>query len=108
MRLIASRAVSALAASILVALPPAKAQQTGQVHRIAIVAASGPVAEMTEARDSFLRDLFPELRRLGYTEGQNLVVERWSAAGRRESYPDVAREARDLRTNGPRSTGGPS
>ena len=92
MRLIVSRAVAAFTVSILVALPPAEAQQTGWVHRIAIVAASGPVAEMTEARDSFLRDFFPELRRLGYTEGQNLVVERWSAAGRRESYPDVARE----------------
>ena len=69
---------------------------------------------MTETADPFLRDLFPELRRLGYTEGQNLVVERWSAAGRRESYPDVARQVVRSKphvifvSNGPSGTGGPS
>jgi putative ABC transport system substrate-binding protein len=41
--------------------------------------------------------LLPELRRLGYVEGQNLVVERRSGGGRRESYPDVAREVVALR-----------
>jgi ABC-type uncharacterized transport system substrate-binding protein len=46
--------------------------------------------EMSEAKDPFLRHLLPELRRLGYREGQNLVLERWSGGGRRESYGEIA------------------
>lgn len=92
MRLVACGVIAALAVSTLLAPPGTGAQQAEKVHRIAIVSASEPVAEMTEARDPFLRALFSELRRFGYTEGQNLVVERWSGAGRRESYPDVAHE----------------
>jgi len=69
--------------AVLLAAPlGAEAQRAGQVHRIAIVAASAPVEELTEVRDPFLRELLPELRRLGYTEGQNLVLERCSAGGR--------------------------
>jgi hypothetical protein len=36
--------------------------------------------------------LFSELRRLGYVEGQNLVVERRTAEGRTERFPEFARE----------------
>ena len=36
--------------------------------------------------------LFAELRQLGYVEGENLIVERWSAGGRTEHFPDFARE----------------
>jgi putative ABC transport system substrate-binding protein len=63
------------------------AQQAGRVYRIAVVYVTTPVAEMIEATSPFLRVFLPELRRLGYTEGQNLLVERWSAGGRRETYP---------------------
>ena len=38
------------------------------------------------------RIFLPGLRRLGYTEGQNLVVERRSAGGRRATYPGLAQE----------------
>ena len=37
------------------------------------------------------RALFQELRRLGYVEGQNLVVERYSGEGRTEYYAELAR-----------------
>ena len=36
--------------------------------------------------------LFEELSRLGYVEGQNLVVERYSGEGRTEHYVDLARD----------------
>jgi putative tryptophan/tyrosine transport system substrate-binding protein len=63
-----------------------EAQQTGKVYRLAIVYPAGSVEQITEPI------LLPELRRLGYVEGQNLLVERRSGGGRRERYPDVARE----------------
>jgi putative tryptophan/tyrosine transport system substrate-binding protein len=50
----------------------ARAQQAGNVYRVALVRTSGLVADMTETggNPSF-RELFKELRRLGYVEGQN-------------------------------------
>jgi putative ABC transport system substrate-binding protein len=38
------------------------------------------------------RAFFSELRRLGYVEGQNLTLERYSAEGHHERYPDIVRE----------------
>ena len=38
------------------------------------------------------RVFFEELSRLGYVEGQNLVVERYSGEGRIEDYADMARD----------------
>jgi putative tryptophan/tyrosine transport system substrate-binding protein len=35
--------------------------------------------------------LFEELTRLGYVEGRNVVVERYSGEGRTENYPELAR-----------------
>jgi ABC-type uncharacterized transport system substrate-binding protein len=36
--------------------------------------------------------VFRRLRRLGYVEGQNLIIERYSAEGHHERYADLARE----------------
>jgi putative tryptophan/tyrosine transport system substrate-binding protein len=36
--------------------------------------------------------LFKELRRLGYIDGVNLVVTRYSGEGREERYPELCRE----------------
>ena len=58
----------------------ARAQQPAKVHRIAIVTLAFPIAEITET-SSFLpeaRTFFRELRRFGYIEGRNLIVERYS------------------------------
>jgi putative ABC transport system substrate-binding protein len=38
------------------------------------------------------RAFFAELRRLGYVEGQNLIIERYSAEGRHERYGELVRE----------------
>jgi putative tryptophan/tyrosine transport system substrate-binding protein len=84
-------------ALIAVTVRRAQAQQTGKVYRIAIVTPATPVAEIGENnRNPYIarayRAFFDELRRLGYVEGQNLVVERYSGEGRPEHYPELARE----------------
>jgi hypothetical protein len=38
------------------------------------------------------RAFFAELRRLGYVEGENLIVERYSAEGHHDRYAPLARE----------------
>jgi putative tryptophan/tyrosine transport system substrate-binding protein len=66
------------------------AQQIDRIRRIAIVSPAVPVGEMTiSARYAAL---FNELRKLGYVEGRNLIVERYSAVGRPERYGDLARD----------------
>jgi putative tryptophan/tyrosine transport system substrate-binding protein len=71
----------------------ARAQQSAKVHRIAIVSPAARVGEMSETGDNpAYVALFKELRRLGYVEGRNLVVERYSAEGRPERYAELARE----------------
>jgi putative ABC transport system substrate-binding protein len=65
------------------------AQQATKVYRIAIVAAATPVSEINES-NRFYGPFFEELRRLGYIEGQNLVVERYYAGERsRAQYSEV-------------------
>jgi putative tryptophan/tyrosine transport system substrate-binding protein len=69
----------------------AQAQQTGKVYRIAIVSPATPVGELTENGGlPFWRAFFEELRRLGYVEGQNIVIDRFS--GRTDRYPELVRE----------------
>lgn len=74
-----------------IALPlAARAQQPAKQHRIALVAGASPVDQFNSV-PSF-QALFGELRRLGYVEGHNLIVERYSAEGHRERYADIARQ----------------
>jgi ABC-type uncharacterized transport system substrate-binding protein len=69
-------------------------QQAGKPHCVAIITPSTPLIEMTESGSSpYIRALFKELRRLGYIEGQNLVVNRYSAEGHEDRHPALAREA---------------
>ena len=42
--------------------------------------------------DPFFQGLFSEFRRLGYVEGDNLLIERYSGEGRAAQYPDLARD----------------
>jgi putative tryptophan/tyrosine transport system substrate-binding protein len=70
-----------------------RAQQSAKVHRIAVVHPTASVADIAEAGDyPSLQALFKELRRLGYVEHQNLIVERYSGQGHQERYPEIARE----------------
>jgi putative ABC transport system substrate-binding protein len=65
----------------------------GKTQRIALVHPTHPVTALTENSPSpGIRAIFTEFRRLGYVEGKNLVVERYSGEGRADHYPDLARE----------------
>jgi putative tryptophan/tyrosine transport system substrate-binding protein len=71
----------------------ARAQQTAKTHRIALVHPSVSIADMSESgANPNYTALFKELRRLGYIEGVNLVVTRYSGEGREERYPELCRE----------------
>jgi putative ABC transport system substrate-binding protein len=89
-------ASSTLALALFAAPLAAGAQQPGRVYRIALVNPVDAVADLTEAKNPHFKVLFSELRRLGYVEGQNLVVERRSGEGRRARYPEFAREVVQL------------
>ena len=88
-------------AGLLVAaasLRQARAQQPAKVHRIAIVTVAIPIADMTETSSfPYYRAFFQELRRFGYIEGRNLIVERYSVERPTvESARDVVRSKPDL------------
>jgi putative tryptophan/tyrosine transport system substrate-binding protein len=72
----------------------AQAQQTGKVYRIAIGHPIVPVTDLNQAsKGSFvIAAIFEELTRLGYVEGRNLLIERYSGEGRADQYPDLARQ----------------
>jgi putative ABC transport system substrate-binding protein len=84
-----------LALALLAAPLAAEAQQVGKVYRIVLVHPAA-IADLTEAKNPHFKVLFSELRRLGYVEGQNLVVERRSGEGRPARFPEFAREVVQL------------
>jgi putative ABC transport system substrate-binding protein len=71
----------------------ARAQQPATLRRIAIFHPAIPTTLLTETGGgSAWRAFFAELRRLGYVEGENLIIERYSAEGHHERYADLVRE----------------
>jgi len=71
----------------------ARAQQPPTQQRIAIFHPAIPTTLLTETGGgSAWRAFFGELRRLGYVEGENLIIERYSAEGHHERYADLSRE----------------
>jgi putative ABC transport system substrate-binding protein len=88
--------LAALATPVLVLLAAplgAESQPGSKVYRIAVasVLSVGDMTAETTAAPGW-RAFFVELRRLGYVEGQNLVVERRSTLGRPERFPEIAAE----------------
>jgi putative ABC transport system substrate-binding protein len=69
-----------------------RAQQPAKRKRIAFVRPAGPVSELRVSGSPYYRAFFEELSRLGYVEGQNLGVERYSGEGRPERYAELARD----------------
>src|SRR5882672_3176818 len=69
-----------------------RAQQPAKMKRIAFVRPAGPVSELSVRGSPYYRAFFEELSRLGYVEGQNLGVERYSGEGRPERYAELARD----------------
>src|SRR5437763_4450946 len=69
------------------------AQQRPTQHRIAIFHPAIPANLITETGGGTAwRAFFGELRRLGYIEGENLIVERYSAEGHHERYAVLAQD----------------
>ena len=62
------------------------------VKRIAIFHPTDPPEEMTSNANRVYKAYFDELRKHGYIEGQNLIVERYSALGHPDRIGDLARE----------------
>jgi putative tryptophan/tyrosine transport system substrate-binding protein len=65
------------------------------VYRIALVDPVTPAAELNEtsaADDPLLPSFFGELRRLGYVEGRNLLIEPFSGEGHVDHFADLARD----------------
>jgi putative tryptophan/tyrosine transport system substrate-binding protein len=90
----------AFIAGLLVAatLGHARAQQPAKVYRIAFVTVAVPIAEITETSSfPYVRAFFHELRRFGYVEGRNLIVERYPVEQPTvELARDVVRSKPDL------------
>ena len=73
-------------------LARARAQGPPKQPRIALVHSGIPADRLTETGGvPWVREFFQELRRLGYADGRNLVVERCSAEGHLDRLADLAR-----------------
>jgi putative ABC transport system substrate-binding protein len=68
----------------------ARAQQPAKKHRIAVVTPSADLNKIQVVTG--WSALFRELRRLGYVEGENLIVERYSGGGQEARFGELARE----------------
>jgi putative tryptophan/tyrosine transport system substrate-binding protein len=62
------------------------------VKRLAIFHPTDPPEEITSNANRAYKAYFDELKKHGYTEGQNLIVERYSALGHPDRIEDLARE----------------
>jgi putative ABC transport system substrate-binding protein len=92
------RVFIALVAGVAARPSAALTQQPTKVYRIAVVHPSLPVSQLTETSDlPWWRALFQELRLLGYVEGKNLVVERYSGEGREQNYARLAQDVVHLK-----------
>jgi putative tryptophan/tyrosine transport system substrate-binding protein len=94
MRLARLAAPATLTLALLAAPLAAEAQQPAtKVYRIAYLG-TGPLSILTGPEPSLpgFRAFVQDLRKLGYIEGKNLVIERRSAEGRYERLPDLAAE----------------
>jgi hypothetical protein len=82
----------------ITASPAALAQRVSKQVRLAFVRSGIPAAKLTETAGPFwVRRFFEELRRLGYVEGENLIVQRYSAEGHQGRFAALAGRDRQAR-----------
>jgi len=75
---------------------PARAATTDKLYRVAIVSPVTPVSEMSkDGNHVYYVPLLNELERLGYIEGKNLLLLRFSGEGRVPQFAVTARNAID-------------
>ena len=84
-----------LLGGVVALLVAAQAQQPAKMKRIALVHTSEPVANMVASYQRTYRAFFDEVSRLGFVEGKNLVVERYSAGGLPDRYGQFVRDVVD-------------
>ena len=78
-----------LTAALAPSLRYARAQQPAK-KRIAVVAVATKLEDMKRDATSLFYD--SEMRRVGLIEGENVIVDRYSAAGQADRYESLARE----------------
>jgi putative ABC transport system substrate-binding protein len=78
---------------VVVATGRARAQQRAKIYRLAIVDTINPIIELTEAGElPYYRGFFERLHDLGFAEGQNLEIRRYSGEGQSERFGDMISE----------------
>jgi putative tryptophan/tyrosine transport system substrate-binding protein len=93
--------------SLMIGAKHLAAQQARRRARIALVHSGIHADQLTESGPTaWIREFFAELRKLGYTEGPDLIFERYSAEGQMERFLAVAqavvsRNPDVIVTNGP-------
>jgi putative ABC transport system substrate-binding protein len=85
--------ISGAAASPLVA----GAQHPAKMKRIALVNPADKLENMVASAFPFYRVFFDEISRVGFVEGKNLVVERYTAGGDTNRFPELVRDVLDTR-----------
>src|SRR6516162_2152466 len=70
----------------------ARAQQPSKMKRVAMVHPATKPADMRVGGDPNYTIIFEEMKRLGYVEGTNLIVDRYSTEGRYDRFPQIARD----------------
>jgi putative ABC transport system substrate-binding protein len=82
--------VGTMAGGLLAAPLAGEAQQPGRVYRLGMLNVAAPPTSSDRSALPVL--LATALRDLGYAEGQNLLIERRFAEGKRDRLPGLARE----------------
>jgi putative ABC transport system substrate-binding protein len=72
----------------------AEAQQAAKMYRVGYIATTSPMSELvgSDPINPPLRALLHGLRAFGYVEGKDLILERRSAEGRFERFPEIVTE----------------
>jgi ABC-type uncharacterized transport system substrate-binding protein len=69
-----------------------RAQQPTKMKRVAMIHPATKPGDMRIGGDPNFTIIFEEIKRLGYVEGVNLTVDRYSAEGRFDRFPEIAHE----------------
>jgi len=73
-------------------MPRAAAQSASTVKRVAMMHPAMKPADIRIGGDPTYTIIFEELKQLGYVEGVNLIVDRYSPEGRYDRLPEIAHE----------------
>jgi len=83
---------------VMIAWPiAARAQQQPRIFRVAFVISSGSLAELRTRTTRGYGTFLEEMRKRGYVEGRNLIVDLFSGEGREENYAALARDVVELK-----------